>query len=200
MAPMEKRRRLPTVIDRGLGLLEVILPSAGDDDPLTPLPPGQRDPGGFWFPAGYIQPADIFTPAQRKLQAKQRQVQRRRLKSPATSPPVVPGSMGTSAADATPSRPHAPPVGGPAARSEPIAAAAQGTGVVEPADRRLPLPAPSPEAPQSILSLRQAPLGHHAPQADLTVLSSLPDPERARVIAPLPIVPLPIVDSRKGSD
>jgi hypothetical protein len=190
---MEKRRRLPTLIDRGLGLLEVILPSGDHDDPVTSLPPGQRDPGGFWFPAAYIRPADIFTPAQRKLQAKQRQVQRRRLKS--SPSPVVPGSAGTSAAGTTPSRPYVPSGGGPAARPGRAGEAAEGAGVVGPADRRLPLPAPSPEAPEAILALRQVPPGYHAPSAALPVRSSLPDPERARVIAPLPIV-----DSHKGSD
>jgi hypothetical protein len=83
MAPARKRRRLPTLIDRGLGLLEVILPRGAQSDPVTALPAGQRDSGGFWYPAGYAQPGDIFTPAQRRLQAKQRQVQRVRVMKPA---------------------------------------------------------------------------------------------------------------------
>ncbi len=193
MAPAEKRRRLPTLIDRGLGLLEVILPCDDRDDPMASLPPGQRDPGGFWFPAGYIQPADIFTPAQRKLQAKQRQVQGRRVKrSPS---PVIPGKAVPSAPDTTPSRPYDHPGGSPAARPGGVGAAAEGAGVVGPTDRRLPLPAPTPEAPEAVLSLRQVPSGHHAPPAALALRSSMPEPERVRVIAPLPLV-----DSQKGSD
>ena len=131
MARARKRRKLPTLIDRGMGLLEVILPRGGHDESTSTLPPGQRDPGGFWFPAGYLQPGDIFTPAQRKLQAKQRQVQRHRMRGGPLPPPIVSGSLGTAAADTAPSRPHAPP-------SPPFE---------ELADKRLPLPSPSLEAP-----------------------------------------------------
>ena len=62
MAPARKRRRLPTLIDRGIGLLEVILPHGSADDPISTLPEGQRDTAGFWFPSGYTRPGDIFTP------------------------------------------------------------------------------------------------------------------------------------------
>src|ERR1041384_961905 len=82
MARARKRRKLPTLIDRGMGLLEVILPYGDQDQAGTFLPEGQRDTGGFWYPSGYTQPGDIFTPAQRKLQDKQREVQRHRLRRP----------------------------------------------------------------------------------------------------------------------
>src|SRR5882672_6025556 len=104
MAPARRRRRLPTVIDRGLGLLEVVLPVGSMDSLISTLPDGQRDPGGFWFPLGYDQPGDIFTPQQRRLQAKQRQVQSRRLGSRARRTVVVSGSKGMAAADASQSR------------------------------------------------------------------------------------------------
>ena len=171
MARARKRRKLPTLIDRGMGLLEVILPHGSPDESVSTLPPGQRDTGGFWFPEGYTQPGDIFTPAQRKLQAKQRQVQRHRLKGKPVPPPIVSGSEGTAAADTTPSRPHAPP--------EPLIG-----GLF---DRSLPLPAPSLEVLEVRLD-RSSPAvsGVHC------ALNALP---RARAMAQGPIV-----DSRKGSD
>src|SRR6185295_11389409 len=102
MSPASRRRKLPTLIDRGLGLLEVVLPVGSVDSLISTLPDGQRDPGGFWFPVGYDQPGDIFTPQQRSLQAKQRQVQARRLGSRARHTVVV--SKGTAAADTSASR------------------------------------------------------------------------------------------------
>jgi hypothetical protein len=78
MAPAKKRRRLPTLINRGLGLIEVILPRGGSESIVSPLPEGRRDDAGFWYPVGYDQPADIFTPQQRRLQEKQRAIQRDR--------------------------------------------------------------------------------------------------------------------------
>src|SRR5262245_27921348 len=85
MAPARKHRRPPPeLIEQGIGLLEALLPKDPDDE--SPLPPGQRDPCGFWFPAGYLEPGDIFTAAQRQLQAKQRQVQRRRHRAPLSAP------------------------------------------------------------------------------------------------------------------
>lgn len=194
MAPARKRRRLPTVIDRGIGLLEIILPHGAGDDPVTTLPPGQRDPGGFWFPAGYVHPGDIFTPAQRKLQAKQRQVQRRRMRTGVGLPPIVSGSGGTAAADTAPSRPHAPP----AVRA---AAPASGPGADEPGpeaagftERSMPLPPPWPEAPEACDLRPQVPRAHGAPPVS-PLCRSLSDPGRARAEAPSPVV-----DSRKGSD
>ena len=86
MSPVKRRRRLPTLVNRGLGLLEVIFPrgSAGDSDSC--LPPGQRDASGFWYPAQYARPGDIFTPQQRQLQAAQRSIQRRLVKDDAAQP------------------------------------------------------------------------------------------------------------------
>src|SRR5207245_2854129 len=81
MSPVKNRRRLPTLINRGLGLLEVIMPCGSSDPEESALPPGQRDTSGFWFPAGYDTPADIFTPLQRELQENQRRIQRRRVGS-----------------------------------------------------------------------------------------------------------------------
>lgn len=79
MSPVKRRRQLPTLINRGLGLLEVILPRGSSDDGETVLPPGQRDASGFWFPAGYSEPAEIFSAIQRQLQANQRRIQKRRV-------------------------------------------------------------------------------------------------------------------------
>jgi len=143
MAPARKRRRLPTLIDRGLGLLEVVLPSGPDDRLASTLPDGQRDPGGFWYPLGYDQPGDIFTPQQRRLQAKQRQVQGRRLGSRARREVADSGAKGIAAADTTPSRPHAPPQ--ERLRVNPVAGDAFGTGMPL-IDRSMPLPSPSLEA------------------------------------------------------
>jgi hypothetical protein len=171
MARARKRRKLPTLIDRGMGLLEVILPHGGHDETASTLPPGQRDTGGFWFPDGYTQPGDIFTPAQRRLQAKQRQVQRHRLKGQPVLPPIVSGSDGTAAAGTTPSRPHAP--------SDP------GTGGLS--DRTLPLPPLSLEAPEVRLD--------HPRQATAVAHSTLAAPPGARALAQSPVV-----DSREGSD
>lgn len=95
MAPVKRGRRLPTLVNRGLGLLEVILPRGGGGDaPEAPfLPPGKRDQSGFWFPAGCSKPGEIFSAQQRRLQAKQREVQKRR-RPPArrrAAPPAEPG-------------------------------------------------------------------------------------------------------------
>src|SRR2546422_9903748 len=108
MTPARRRRRLPTLIDRGLGLLEVILPGGSGDDRLSTLPEGQRDSGGFWFPPGYGRPGDIFTPEQRKLQAKQRQAQPQRRRAREDAPPIVSRSQGPAAAHTAPSPPHPP--------------------------------------------------------------------------------------------
>ena len=97
MAPVTRRQRVSTLIDRGLGLLEAMLPRRGIGTTALSLPPGQRDDSGFWFPAGFGRPADIFTPQQRALQAKQRSVQRSRLRPDQPAPPAESG--GTAAAD-----------------------------------------------------------------------------------------------------
>lgn len=86
MSPVKRRRRLPTLIDRGLGLLEVIMPRGTSEPSESMLPPGQRDLGGFWFPSGYADPGEIFSPAQRELQANQRRIQKRRIATRATRP------------------------------------------------------------------------------------------------------------------
>ena len=195
MAPARKRRRLPTLIDRGLGLLEVILPLGGVDEPVSTLPHGQRDPGGFWFPAGYTQPGDIFTVAQRRLQAKQRQVQRYRHKSRGAPPPIVSGSEETAAAGRPPSRPHSLPGARPGAPAEKTVAISSGPVAAGLADRPLPLPALSREAPETDVPVDRIRSGHRAPPAALGVRPSLPDPERARAVAARPVV-----DSHKGSD
>ncbi|OLE66073.1 MAG: hypothetical protein AUG03_01585 [Acidobacteria bacterium 13_1_20CM_2_68_14] len=195
MAPAGKRRRLPTLIDRGLGLLEVILPRGGQDEIVSTLPPGQRDTGGFWFPSGYTQPGDIFTPTQRKLQAKQRQVQRYRHKRRCAPPPIVSGLGGTAAADTTSSRPHAPPgarLGSPAEKNAAVSSGPVAAGL---ADRPLPLPALSREAPESDAPVDRIRSGHRAPPAALGVRPPLHDPERTRAVAVRPVV-----DSQKGSD
>lgn len=88
MAPVTNRRRVSTLIDRGFGVLEAMLPRRSIGTSALSLPPGQRDDSGFWFPAGFGRPADIFTPQQRALQAKQRNVQRRRLLGDPPAPPV----------------------------------------------------------------------------------------------------------------
>jgi len=87
MSPVKRRRRLPTLIDRGLGLLEVIMPRGSSEDCESVLPPGQRDGSGFWFPSGYDDPGKIFSAAQRELQANQRRIQKRRIAG-RTIPPL----------------------------------------------------------------------------------------------------------------
>lgn len=163
MAPARKRRRLPTLIDRGFGLLEVILPHGSGDDPISTLPEGQRDTGGFWFPSGYTRPGDIFTPAQRKLQAKQRQVQRQRSRSNNDLQPMVSGSEGT--AGTAPLRSHAPPAARPAAPDRPRPEGAL-------VDRTLPLPPPYPDAPDTV----------SRPQPHSVAASAAPPERAARTI------------------
>lgn len=187
MAPAKRRRRLPTLIDRGLGLLEVVLPVGPADTMVSTLPDGQRDSGGFWFPQGYNRPGDIFTPQQRKLQAKQRQVQSRRLRSRACHTVLPSGSDGTAAAKTSPSRPHAPPQ----EQSEGLTGAASGMEMPL-VDRSLPLPsllleaAPVPNRTGS-RPPRQSSFSHARPP--------LPDDPRLRTQALRGVV-----DSPKGSD
>ncbi|OLD63190.1 MAG: hypothetical protein AUI47_10035 [Acidobacteria bacterium 13_1_40CM_2_68_5] len=188
MAPARKRRRLPTLIDRGIGLLEVILPHGSGDEPISTLPEGRRDTGGFWFPSGYTRPGDIFTPEQRKLQAKQRQVQRQRNRSSDDIQAIVSGSEGTAAADTAPLRPHAPPAAPPGAPDRPRPEGAL-------ADRTLPLPPPYPEAPDT----------GSRPQPHSAAASAMPPECAARSIAIEPPAIRaetlrPIVDSQQGSE
>jgi hypothetical protein len=126
MSPVKRRRRLPTLVNRGLGLLEVILPRGLAGEGESCLPPGQRDATGFWYPAGYEHPGDIFTPQQRQLQAAQRSIQRRRTGRDA--PPAISGEAGGSG----------PPIAPPGAN----AAAAPPA----PLEVAVPLPSPLPEA------------------------------------------------------
>jgi len=192
MTPARRRRRLPTLIDRGLGLLEVILPGGSGDDRLSTLPEGQRDSGGFWFPPGYGRPGDIFTPEQRKLQAKQRQVQRQRIRSREDVPPIVSGSEGTAAADTAPSRPHAPPAARPAAPARPAGTLFEGAVL---ADRTLPLPPPFLEAAEAgVIRLSISPAASVLPtgRAGGTILSEPAGMSAAALC--------PVVDSHKGSD
>jgi hypothetical protein len=186
MARATKRRKPSALLDQGVGLLEVMLPHGTPDEENSDLPPGQRDPGGFWYPAGYSQPGDIFTPAQRKLQAKQRQVQRRRLEGGPIPPAPVPGSSGTMRVHATLSLPNA--ASGYLSRGSLPALGTAHAALYDPVtDSPLPLPAPSPEA--------QIP----APRCDTQVTrvagTALADPSQARVLAAGALV-----DSRKASD
>lgn len=48
--------------------------SAGDEPP--PMPEGRRDCDGFWYPAAYATPVELFTPQQRRAQARQRAARR----------------------------------------------------------------------------------------------------------------------------
>lgn len=189
MAPARRRRRLPTLIDRGLGMLEVVLPAGPDDSLISTLPDGQRDAGGFWYPLGYDQPGDIFTPRQRRLQAKQRQVQSRRLGSRARRDIAVSGATGTSAAGTTPSRPHAPPP--ERVRVNQVAGDAFGAEMPL-VDRSMPLPSPSLEAdpgpiPSALRTSRAGTFRHARPP--------LPDDSGLRAQAVRGVV-----DSPKGSD
>lgn len=188
MASAMKRRRLPTLIDRGLGLLDVILPRGVQCDPLTALPAGQRDSGGFWFPAGYSHPGEIFTAAQRRLQAKQRQVQRVRNGRRGKAPAIAPESERAAASEPPPAdsplEPDIPDVG-PAAMES-----ATASGL---ADRPVPLPPPAFEAPRGIDSPQPARMKSRT--------SPGPLPARYPGRQPQPAAPQPpVVDSRKGSD
>jgi hypothetical protein len=140
MASVKRRRSLPTVVDRGLGLLEIILPRGGSESGDSGLS-GQLDASGFWFPSGYRMPGDIFTPEQRRMQDKQRAVQRRRhMGRPQTPSHASDGLV----PDATPSAPHAPP------------AATAPTGAADPgragSDQAGPMPPPLHETDAHPLS------------------------------------------------
>ena len=135
MSPAKRRRRLPTLINRGLGLLEVILPCGPGEAGGRFLPPGQRDASGFWYPAGYDKPGDIFSPMQRELQENQRRIQKRRLRLRDRTPSPA-GGDGTVMLGST-GEAHSPP-------SEPMPAATAapaGDGVkAEPAGSEIPVP------------------------------------------------------------
>jgi hypothetical protein len=60
------------------GLLSILGAALADEDPESALPPGRRDASGFWYPARYSEPRELFTAHQRTLQEKQRDLHRRR--------------------------------------------------------------------------------------------------------------------------
>ena len=95
MAVARSGRRASREEER-LGLLEIARARGIDTEDVATLPPGQRDASGFWFPAGYADPMELFTPRQRSMQAKQRALQTRRGRH--------------SAAPATPVRDAAPEI------------------------------------------------------------------------------------------
>ena len=180
MSPVKNRRRLPTLINRGLGLLEVILPCGPSDSEESALPPGQRDTSGFWFPAGYDRPGDIFTPLQRELQETQRRIQRGRVRAK-RRPPAPAGADGPLITSVPPAASRSLPVIG-----DPWPAEAR-----LPAEIAMPLPAPQPES-----RLPQPPaLGTVAARSSPAGPPLLPDTDTPQ---PLPVAR--IVDSREGSD
>jgi hypothetical protein len=161
MAPVRRRRRLPTLIDRGLGLLEVILPSGAEPEaPALPLPEGRRDETGFWFPARFRRPSEIFTVQQRRLQAKQREVQRRRR---------------------VPDRVSAPK---PAQR---MTAAPDAAGCVSPGEVSVPLPPPLCEAMPRARQ-RSSPCPRPLPGAMLNPPIGTGRPEPGRPATRVPLV------------
>ncbi len=213
MSPIKRRRRYPTVIDRGLGLLEVILPRGASESGESFLPPGQRDTSGFWYPAGYDKPGDIFSPLQRELQENQRRIQKRRLQTN-PRPPLPAGGDGTMTVHGSSGGAHSPPPERPQSRtSDPPSSRAQ---VQAPgsSDTRMPLPPPLPEAslPHPDAS---SPIPHTAPRRPpLAAPRRFSDPEAP--LLPNADVPMPraraaggsparaeaarVVDSREASD
>jgi len=134
---------MPTLINRGLGLLEVIMPRGYTDDDESCLPPGQRDGSGFWFPEGYDRPGEIFTTEQRKMQAMQRQIQRRRC-TPVEAPAFPAGGDGIMTVHGFSGAAHSPPARPPVSK-RPLQ--------VED-EVALPLPPALPEAAASRRTLR----------------------------------------------
>ena len=158
MASANSRRRTSKHLEQGLGLLEMMSSSIEPCDAESTLPPGQRDPDSFWFPSGYRQPGDIFTPEQRKLQAKQRQVQRHRRERP------LPAPAGLSP---TPSG-YAP--------------------IADLGDRAMPLPAPAPELPESAMPAGWANTGLPVGPQAAAARCRLPEADLACVVSARPIV------------
>ncbi len=186
MSPVKRKRRMPTLINRGLGLLEVFLPRGASGEAEECLPPGQRDASGFWFPAGYDKPEDIFTPAQRRLQASQRRIQRDR-HGPKAPPVLPPGGDGTMTLKESSGAAHAPP----AARSndEPRTAPPGAAEVT------VPLPSLLPETDLASETRRprvRCPLPVSSPTIDPFCLSE------SDVRPPAP--GCRVVDSPEGSD
>ncbi|HEV8122262.1 MAG TPA: hypothetical protein VGQ67_14805 [Candidatus Polarisedimenticolia bacterium] len=71
------------------GLLSILGAALAGEEPESTLPPGRRDASGFWYPAHYREPRELFTAHQRTLQEKQRDVHRRR-RSGETAPDMEP--------------------------------------------------------------------------------------------------------------
>lgn len=69
--PTHSRRRDDVAPTRAAGSDE-----PDDGGPPHPMPEGRRDHDGFWFPAAYAAPAELFTPQQRRAQARQREARR----------------------------------------------------------------------------------------------------------------------------
>lgn len=187
MSPVKRRRRMPTLINRGLGLLEVIMPRGASDDSESCLPPGQRDAAGFWFPEGYSQPEEIFSAEQRRLQAMQRRIQKRRC-APTPAPAFPAGGDGIMTVHGSSGAAHSPP-----------AAPARPKQALDPeaaAERAVPLPPALPEsahAPRSVVRGRPAaPLPRHAASAGPGRL------QESEIQPSHP--PSRVVDSRGGSD
>src|SRR6266481_1304496 len=69
--PAHPRRRddaTPALADRSIER-----PADGE---TPPMPEGRRDGDGFWFPAVYATPVEMFSPQQRRAQARQRDARR----------------------------------------------------------------------------------------------------------------------------
>ena len=98
MSPVKKRRRLPTLINRGLGLLEVVMPNVSREDAEGILPSGHRDETGFWLPDGCETPSDLFSAAQKRMQENQRRIQQQRMQKKDQSPPAEQDGKGAGAA------------------------------------------------------------------------------------------------------
>jgi len=176
---------MPTLINRGLGLLEVIMPRGASDDDEACLPPGQRDASGFWFPEGYDRPGEIFTNEQRRMQAMQRQIQRRRC-TPVAAPAFPAGGDGIMTAHGSSGAAHSPPAQPPLPSSPPE---------VED-ERAVPLPA-------ALFEAAPAPRGapRHKPSPPLQRPSTPAAPGRFRNddLRP-PRQQARVVDSRGGSE
>ena len=109
MAATENRKDRPTTPE-DLALLEIARGRAARDE--TTLPPGRRDDSGFWYPAAYRDPKELFTPHQRSMQAKQRQVQKRRREADVPEADAdrsvpMPAPLSDALAESTPAARHA---------------------------------------------------------------------------------------------
>lgn len=192
MSPVKRRRRLPTLINRGLGLLEVILPRGASETGDTTLPPGQRDPSGFWFPTGYDKPGDIFSPLQKELQENQRRIQRRRLQR-SRRRPIPAGGDGAMIVDGSSGGAHSPPQG--ATVSPTRRPPASRTSAPVSSEIIVPLPSPLPEtgASPAIHAPCRSSFGGQG-RSSPAGSPLLPDPDASAPAPPR------VVDSREGSD